>query len=133
MKKSKNIEKNRKRFLKAKILSVVAILTMSCAVGLTAFAKGDADGAWNEVMETIFDWIPAIAAVLIVIGGVEFGFAFKSEDAEGKTKALRTVAAGAIVAGICAGLKTYAKLDGDTKTTSPTATSAIHRIIDINT
>ena len=131
MKKSNNIEKNRKKFLKAKVLAIAAILTMSAAVGLTAFAVApSAESAWNTVMNTVFDWIPAIGAVLIVIGGVEFGFAFKSEDAEGKTKALRTVAAGAIVAAICFALKATVQL-GEGDLSPVAAENAIHRIINI--
>ena len=60
---------------------------------------------------------------------------WKFKDAEGKTKALRTVAAGAIVAAICFALKSTVELNpGDITnggTTTSTSGGAIHRIINI--
>lgn len=111
MRKDAKLKKRHKIFLNAKIISVVTIMALGLST-CVAFAQGDATGAWNKVMDTVLDWIPAIAAVLVVIGGIEFGFAFKSEDPEGKTKALRTVAAGAIVAAICVALASYTKIGG---------------------
>lgn len=56
-----------------------------------------ADAKWNAVIDFMLPWIQRLGGVVILIGAVEFGLAFKSDDAEGKTKGLRTIIAGAIV------------------------------------
>lgn len=103
-------------FSRIKTSVVVAMTTMmlSMMFAMAAFAEDtteannyveqDTKEAWNKVMDLIIDWVPRIGVVIIVIGAIEFGFAFKSEDAEGKTKALRTIAAGAIVGGVVFGI-----------------------------
>lgn len=64
------------------------------------YAAGDAESKWNEVINFILPWIDRLGGVVILIGAVEFGLAFKNDDAEGKTKGLRTVIAGCIVLGV---------------------------------
>ncbi len=56
-----------------------------------------ADAKWNAVINFILPWINRLGGVVILIGAVEFGLAFKNDDAEGKTKGMRTVIAGCIV------------------------------------
>lgn len=106
--------KNRKFFakLKAGIISASSTVLLGVVLGtVMAFAEGGglsaANGdeaqtvnAWNSIINLICTWVPRIGAVIIGIGGIEFAFAFKSEDVEGKTKALRTVAAGAIAGAV---------------------------------
>ncbi len=106
--------KNRKFFakLKAGIISASSTVLLGVVLGtVMAFAEGEglsaANGdeaqtvkAWNSIINLICTWVPRIGAVIIGIGGIEFAFAFKSEDVEGKTKALRTVAAGAIAGAV---------------------------------
>lgn len=110
-------------FSKIKTSVIVAMTTMmlSMMFAMVAFAEPTtaAGGsyvetstktAWNKLVELIMEWVPRIGVVVIVIGAIEFGFAFKSEDAEGKTKALRTVAAGAIVGAVVFGLGNLMKI-----------------------
>lgn len=111
--------KNRKFFakLKAGIISASSTVLLGVVLGtVMAFAEGEglsaANGdeaqtvnAWNSIINLICTWVPRIGAVIIGIGGIEFAFAFKSEDVEGKTKALRTVAAGAIAGAVAFAMK----------------------------
>ncbi len=109
-------------FSKIKTSVIVAMTTMmlSMMFAMVAFAEDPAQPnnyveantktAWNKLVDLIIEWIPRIGVVVIVIGAIEFGFAFKSEDAEGKTKALRTVAAGAIVGAVVFGLGNLMKI-----------------------
>lgn len=111
-------------FSRIKTSVVVAMTTMmlSMMFAMAAFAEDTTEPtksyvesntktAWNSVMDLIMDWVPRIGVVVIVIGAIEFGFAFKSEDAEGKTKALRTIAAGAIVGGVVFGIGNLMKIN----------------------
>lgn len=56
-----------------------------------------AEAKWNAVINFILPWINRLGGVVILIGAVEFGLAWKNDDAEGKTKGMRTVIAGCIV------------------------------------
>lgn len=60
-------------------------------------AAGTAEAKWNSVVNFIVPWITRLGGVVVLIGAVEFGIAFKSDDAEGKTKGMRTIIAGCIV------------------------------------
>lgn len=56
-----------------------------------------ADAKWNAMISFILPWIQRLGGVVLLIGAVEFGLAFKNDDAEGKTKGMRTAIAGCIV------------------------------------
>ena len=125
--------KNRKFFakLKAGIISASSTVLLGVVLGtVMAFAEGEGGGgagagglsaatgdetqtvnAWNQIIGLICTWVPRIGAVVIGIGGIEFAFAFKSEDVEGKTKALRTVAAGAIAGAVAFAMKAFMSIE----------------------
>ncbi len=85
------------------VLAVTTFYAMSMVMALTAFAESsggsdvDPDAAFNTVVKFFADWIGRIGLVVAFVGGVMFGLAFKSDDAEGKTRGLQTLAAGFIV------------------------------------
>lgn len=88
---------NGKKWQTAMIL--YALLTpINIAYG-TSPAPGPsaADAKWNDVIAFILPWIQRLGGVVLLIGAVEFGLAFKNDDAEGKTKGMRTIIAGCIV------------------------------------
>lgn len=58
---------------------------------------GAAEAKWDAVMNFILPWIGRLGGAIALIGGVEFGIAFKSDDAEAKTRGMRTLLAGCIV------------------------------------
>lgn len=66
-----------------------------------------ADAKWSSVIDFILPWIDRLGGVVILIGAVEFGLAFKNDDAEGKTKGMRTVIAGCIVLAVGLGSSTF--------------------------
>ena len=74
-----------------------AVLAPISVASATTGTATTADAKWNSVINFILPWIQRLGGVVILIGAVEFGLAFKSDDAEGKTKGLRTVIAGCIV------------------------------------
>ena len=97
-------------------LTGIKLLTKAKLIMLTAtaapylvHAEGEGTNEWNQVMDYISKWMPRLGGVVIFIGAIEFALAFKSEDAEGKTKGMRTIIAGAMVTGITAALGTLLK------------------------
>ena len=84
---------------------MVSILTNPLVTSATDDDKDTADASWNTVMEFIVTWIPRLGGVLLFIGGVEFAIAYKNEDANGKTNAVRLMVSGAMVIAIPKALK----------------------------
>lgn len=93
---------------------VYAVMFINVLMPINAYATGgtaptytdtNSKNAWNTVMNFILTWVPRIGLVVLFVGAIEFALAFKSEDAEGKTKGLRTIIAGAMVVAIPVALK----------------------------
>lgn len=82
--------------------TAVLVLLLSAPVNVYA---ADANASWNTVMNFLIEWVPKLGAVLLFYGAVEFGIAYKSEDANSKTNATRTMVAGAMVIAIPTALK----------------------------
>ena len=61
---------------------------------------GAAEAKWNAVIDFIVPWITRMGGLIVLIGAVEFGIAFKGDDAEGKTRGIRTIVAGCIVTAV---------------------------------
>lgn len=88
---------SRRTVRKIQVVVATVMLTV-CVLTTTAFAV-TADSAWTSVMGLIWKWVPKIGAAICAVGLIEFALGFKSEDADGKTRGLRTAAAGAMVIG----------------------------------
>ncbi len=98
---------------KKKILKV--LVTLVCVFGLLTLmtltvgadeakseaVKSDAGtDAWTNVMNFIIPWIGRLGGAVMLIGGIMFGLAFKNDDADGKTRGIQTLIAGAIVVAV---------------------------------
>lgn len=100
----------RKKFMtwlaaKKTILTTYFTLAMYdlCSIRVLASggtSGGNAEAKWDAVIGFILPWITRLGGVVILIGAIEFGLAFKSDDAEGKTKGMRTIIAGCIVTAV---------------------------------
>lgn len=89
-----------KEFIKREYLALSLMVCGMLAPANVASASGTtttAEAKWDAVIGFITPWISRLGGVVILIGAIEFGLAFKSDDAEGKTKGMRTVIAGCIV------------------------------------
>lgn len=62
----------------------------------------DGDTQWNAIVKFFIKWIKRIGLLVAFVGGIMFAFAFKSNDADQKEKALWTLGAGFIAAALCA-------------------------------
>lgn len=91
---------NVKNWIKREYLALSLMICGMLAPGNVASANNQtqtAEDKWDAVIGFITPWITRLGGVVILIGAIEFGLAFKSDDAEGKTKGMRTVIAGCIV------------------------------------
>ena len=64
-----------------------------------AFASSNTDTI-DSFVTFICDWLIKIGAVVMMVGGVMFALGWQREDADGKTRGLQTLMAGAMVAAI---------------------------------
>ena len=61
----------------------------------------DPNTSFDNIIKFIAGWISKLGLVVGFIGAVQLGFAFKNDDADGKTKGLRTLISGFIVFALC--------------------------------
>jgi len=92
------------KILKGFKKSVLALYSMAFVFAMSSItsfaasaAPSGAEGKWDAAIGFITPWITRLGGAVMLIGAVEFGLAFKNDDAEGKTKGMRTLIAGAIV------------------------------------
>jgi hypothetical protein len=61
-----------------------------------------ADTLWTTVSDLIGTWVTRLGGVVMFVGGVMFGLGWKNDDAEGKSRGISTLIAGAIVTAMAA-------------------------------
>ena len=61
----------------------------------------DGDTQWNAIVKFFVKWIKRIGLLVAFVGGIMFAFAFKSNDADQKEKALWVLGAGFIASALC--------------------------------
>lgn len=96
MSKIKNISSNKEKI--AKVASVIwCFLLMTAMFSMTVYAD---TGTIDKFIDFVCEWLIKIGAVVMMIGGVMFALGWQREDADGKTRGLQTLMAGAMVAAI---------------------------------
>ena len=92
-------DRKRDRAVRRITMGFMAVMMMTSAFGITAFAEGEGDGVetFNTVVQFIVDWVARIGLVIGFIGAVQFALGFKDDSADGKTRGLMCLASGFIV------------------------------------
>ena len=101
--------KNTMKKVKKTVWTLYAICVCASMGFVTACAEGEGGGGtgvWNNVINTLLPYIIALGGVVAFIGGVNWALGFKSEDSDAQTRGLRTLIAGAAVAGLATAAKT---------------------------
>ena len=82
---------------------------MLCLSFMVVFAAASgSDGAsraetlWTTLSGLIEKWVTRLGAVVVFIGGIMFALGWKNDDAEGKSRGISTIIAGAIVMALAA-------------------------------
>lgn len=98
MKNVNNLQRKIKKILTL-ISLVLMMLSMLSTVALASGTppSGQAVTDFDNIIKFIAGWIGKLGLVVGFIGAVQLGFAFKNDDADGKTKGLRTLISGFIV------------------------------------
>lgn len=91
-----NIMRNKTKV--AKVASAIwCFLLMTVMFSMTVYAD---TGTIDKFIEFVCEWLIKIGAVVMMVGGVMFALGWQREDADGKTRGLQTLMAGAMVAAI---------------------------------
>lgn len=86
----------------ANAIAVCALCTIMLAGQVFA-----ADTLWNTISSLIQTWVTRLGGVVMFVGGVMFGLGWKNDDADGKTRGINTIIAGAIVIAVAATTSTF--------------------------
>lgn len=102
----KKISDNNKRYavkLWCRIATAIVCVMGLFGTTITAYAQQTTNSAasFDNVVSFVVTWVQRIGYVVAFTGGVQFGFAWKNDDAEAKQRGLMTLAAGFIVVAIC--------------------------------
>lgn len=90
--------------IKRRVVNVVSGLNVVlCTLILTTskvYALESNTSSIDTFITFVCDWLVKIGGVVMLIGGVMFALSWQRDDAEGKSRALMTLMAGGMVAGI---------------------------------
>ncbi len=75
--------------------------TTPAAGGGAASGSGDADTAYQSVINVILTWIRRIGAAVALFGGIMLALGLKREEADQKENGIKTMVAGFVVWAIC--------------------------------
>ncbi|MCL2321811.1 MAG: hypothetical protein FWC47_06870 [Oscillospiraceae bacterium] len=90
----------------------VVLLFIIVVLPHTVLATGIQDNAqaekmWTDMATLIQKWVTRLGGVVMFVGGIMFGLGWKNDDAEGKSRGINTLIAGAIVAAVAATAGTF--------------------------
>ncbi|NUU75345.1 hypothetical protein [Paenibacillus xylanilyticus] len=93
-----------KKPMAAKVLSLsFALMLMTTRIYAAAEGMDQFDG----VVEVIATWAGRIGLVVAFFGGIQTALGFKQDDADGKVRGMKTMAAGFMVFGISKSLSLF--------------------------
>lgn len=59
-----------------------------------------AEAKWNAVIDFLVPWVGRLGGAITFIGAIMFALGFKDDDAESKSRGLKTLIAGCMIIGI---------------------------------
>ncbi|MEG2609116.1 MAG: hypothetical protein RSA91_00410 [Bacilli bacterium] len=89
------VKGHREEILRIGLLTFVLIIQST-----VAYAADSGTSKIDAVVTFMTDWFKKIGFVVALVGGVQFGLAFKNDDANAKTNAIRMIASGFMVWGV---------------------------------
>lgn len=98
----KNFFKNKEMMMKVAVSALVLMTVAS-----PAFASDAGLDKLDNLIDVIAKWLGRIGLIVAFFGGVQTALGFKNDDADGKIRGLRTLAAGFLVFGLTESLSLF--------------------------
>lgn len=89
-----------RRLKKAIALINLTIMNLLFMTSASFAAPGDPDDVFNKTIDFIAGWVNKFGFAIAFIGAIMFAMGFRNDDAEGKTRGLRALISGLIVAAV---------------------------------
>lgn len=77
---------------------ITAASAVAASIGSVSAKPNDGTQIITNFVNQIETWLIAIGGVVVLVGIIQFALSFQREDSEGKSRALMTIMAGALVA-----------------------------------
>lgn len=98
----KNFFKNKEMMMKVAVSALVLMTVAS-----PAFASDAGLDKLDNLIDVIAKWLGRIGLIVAFFGGVQTALGFKNDDADGKIRGLKTLAAGFLVFGLTQSLSLF--------------------------
>ena len=95
------------RILRRNLPTLAICAAMTIMMVGQAYAEPDAESLWSTVATLLKKWVTRLGGTVMFVGGIMFGLGWKNDDADGKTRGINTIIAGAIVCAVAATASTF--------------------------
>lgn len=101
------------RFIQQHSCAISCCLAAVLLVGRFVFAD-EADDMWDTMTNLVSKWAMRLGGVVLFVGGIMFALGWKDDNADGKTRGINTMIAGAMVIAVAGLARTFFSLGGTT-------------------
>ena len=108
------------RILRRNLPTLAICAAMTIMMVGQVYADPDADSLWKTVADLLKTWVTRLGGTVMFVGGIMFGLGWKNDDADGKTRGINTVIAGAIVCAVAVSAGTFMGASGGSGSGSTT-------------
>ena len=108
------------RILRRNLPTLAICAAMTIMMVGQVYAEPDADSLWQTVANLLKTWVTRLGGTVMFVGGIMFGLGWKNDDADGKTRGINTVIAGAIVCAVAVSAGTFMGASGGSGSGSTT-------------
>ena len=95
---------------------ILVVLMFTLMAGMQVFglsiSSGTTEGDFKDIIKFIARWTTYLGAAIAFFGAVQLAFGFRSDDAEGKNKGMRSMIAGFIVIAIALAADAFMSMAG---------------------
>ena len=108
------------RILRRNLPTLAICAAMTIMMVGQAYAEPDAESLWSDIANLIKKWVTRLGGTVMLVGGIMFGLGWKNDDADGKTRGINTIIAGAIVCAVAVTAGTFMGTSGGSGSSSTT-------------
>ena len=89
------------------LMAITTMFFIGCIFTVNAYAVSADTSSIDNITKWIATWVSRVGLAVAFFGGVQTAFGFKNDDADAKTRGLKTVASGFMVFALCQSLHLF--------------------------